>query len=232
MAVPAPEEPATLAAQSALRRRLCLRVFNPHSEAVVGGYFAFSEPDGLVCAEGPTVGLEGFEGEQDVEAQAVQATVGLQPSRTYRVCLVAYVEEGAQTTFGEEVAVETTPAPPTVVSESVPAPKADVSANFEAHVNPNNQTTKYSFEYATNAALTGATTVPGASELPEEFNAEGTPVSVETGAILTPHTTYYYRVLAENAKGELAKPGRSSLSSPVRPNRRWKRRSKRAPRLR
>src|SRR5271154_3111465 len=71
----APEAPVTIEpAQSITGTSAVLTgTLNPHSSAKVGGYFAYSAPEGLTCAEGPAVGLEGFEGEKEEEAIAVHA---------------------------------------------------------------------------------------------------------------------------------------------------------------
>jgi len=71
---------------------------------------------------------------------------------------------------------------------------SDTGATLEAQINPNNEKTSYAFEYATNAALTGATTIPGATEL----EGIGNKLASVTLTGLTTGETYYYRVVAEN----------------------------------
>ena len=152
---------------------------NPLSERVTSGYFAFSEPGGTKCTEGPTAGLEEFE-EKDLKALAVHTTLGgLQPHQTYKFCLVATNSAG-EATVGNEVSFETSAAPPEIVpvvrvenfppcrnrhqvgtrgshevecefSESASA-VTSTAATLEAQINPNNQATKYTFEYSTQAS--------------------------------------------------------------------------------
>jgi hypothetical protein len=209
-----PEVPVTIAGPVTATSAVFEGTLNPHSEATVGGYFAFSEPGGLTCAEGPLAGLEGFEGEQDVKAQTVHATVGLQPNKTYKFCLVAFNEGGAQVTPGNEATVETPAAPPTVQSEGASAVDSH-EATLEAQINPNNEATNYTFEYSTSEAskqLTGTIVkINGAAAL-ENFGAQT--ASASTSAVLAPGTTYYYHVVAENAQSKTeAKPVAGEVQS-------------------
>jgi hypothetical protein len=91
--------------------------------------------------------------------------------------------------------------PPAVDGESVSG-ATPFEATLEAQINPNERETYYHFEYASNAALVNATTIEGGSTLPPELGDQ--PVSVGTGGVLAPDTTYYYRAVAENAAGEKA----------------------------
>ena len=91
-------------------------------------------------------------------------------------------------------------------------------ATLEAQIDLNDQETTYSFEYATNEALIGATPLPG--EAPFEAEEAERTASVATGAVLAPGTTYYYRAIAENTTGEKAEGAvehftTSTLEKPV-----------------
>jgi hypothetical protein len=207
LAATPPEAPVTSSPAKSITATSAIfeGVLNPHSKALVGGYFAYSEPNGLTCAEGPTAPLEGFEGEQEVTAQAVHATVGLEPNAKYKFCLVAFNEGGAQAAPGNEVTVETKPAPPEILGEFSQG-VSSTSATLGARVLPNNEATKYRFEYsksATGETLNApVTTVAGAPPAAELEGFESQFPRVTTGAVLTPGTTYYYRVVAENAQSE------------------------------
>jgi hypothetical protein len=210
----APEEPVTGPATSVTPNSEEVKgTLNPHSTTKVGGYFAYSNPGGSSCLEGPTARLEGFEGEKEEEAIAVHTTIGgLEPHKTYKACLVASDELG-DTTHGTAVSFTTAPAPPRIDGENTSAVKS-TEATLEAQINPNNQATSYVFEYsATEAAgaLTGTIVkVDGASAL--EGGSDQT-ASVLTGA-LTAGTTYYYRVVAENAQSKIeAKPAEGGVRS-------------------
>lgn len=177
-------------------------VLNPHSTTKVGGYFAYSNPGGSSCMEGPTVGLEEFGGEEEAEAIAVHATVGLEEDRTYRFCLVASNEFG-NATVGNEVVVETLAPPPAILSENAPAlvgPVAgSVQARLTATVNPNNQATECHFQY-------GVASV-SENEVPcEQASLTGFEQGVgATVSGLVPERVYHYRVVLKNAAGEEAK---------------------------
>jgi hypothetical protein len=174
-------------------------VLNPGAKAKAGWYFAYNE--GSSCAGGPTTPFE-----PEVQAQALPVkteVTGLQPDKHYTFCLVA-ANGGGESAQGSEVSLPTPALAPTISGESATAVKA-TEATLHAEINPNNDNTKYFFEYASSEAAlgtVGATKVEGAppaAEL-ENFGAQG--VEASTGAALTAHTTYYYRVVAENAAHE------------------------------
>jgi hypothetical protein len=137
----------------------------------------------------------------------MEVLAGLQPDAKYTVCLIernkANEMESAESV---PVAFETLPLPPEVVGEAVSNVKAE-EATLEAKVNPNNQETTFTFEYSTSEAevLAGKGT-PVAGTLAAGFDAEGDPVSAAVEP-LAQGTTYFFRVVAENATGEKATPG-------------------------
>jgi hypothetical protein len=200
----APEKPVTGSATPLTPTSEKLKgTLDPHSTMKVGGYFAYSNPGGSSCLEGPTAGLEEFEGEKEEEAIAVHTTVGgLEPNKTYRACLVASDELG-DTTPGPEVSFTTAAAAPEISSESAAGVKS-TGATLEAPINPNNQKTKYVFEYSTKASgeplvlEAPIVKVNGASEL-EGYPEQGASVALSG---LKAGETYYYRVVAENKKSE------------------------------
>jgi hypothetical protein len=199
-----PEEPVTIEPAKSITGTSALfeGTLNPHSFGKVGGYFGFSNPEGLLCIEGPAVGLEGVEGELEGQALSVHAKASLEPGRKYQFCLIAFNELG-EVTPGNEVTVETPALPPTIEGESASGVKAG-GATLGATINANNQTTTYTFEYAEKekaGALEGTIVkVLAAPPAPLE-GFGGRAVSAPTEA-LAPHTTYYYRVVAENAQSK------------------------------
>ena len=90
---------------------------------------------------------------------------------------------------------ETPPSAPSVDGESVSRATA-AGATLEAQVNPNNQETTYSFEYADNPALTDGTSLAGTA-----LSGYGDQTASAITAPLAPGVRYYYRVLTENATG-------------------------------
>jgi hypothetical protein len=174
---------------------------NPGGLGEAGEYFFLyrvseSECEGEGVAPEP-VGVASGAREEHVEA----VLSGLQPHAKYTFCLVDRNGAGEEAR-GVPAGFETLAAPPEVVLESESAsPVLAEEATLNAAVNPENEASSYKFEYSTSASgetLTGAvTTVPGAGPV-EGFGGQG--VSVSTGAALTQATTYFYRVVAENAQ--------------------------------
>ena len=205
-----PEKPVTEASSGETATTAILHgTVDPHSTIKAGWHFAYSNPGGSSCTEGPTTPQE--QEPELVVSTKVQATVsGLQPHEKYVFCLIATNSAGEEVA-GVEATFVTSLEAPTVVSESVSETKSK-SAKLEAVLDPNNQETTYAFEYATNEALTGAKTIAGVGHI-EGFGEHS--VSVETGEHLTPATTYYYRVSAKNEEGEEGKDGVQSFKTPA-----------------
>lgn len=204
----APEKPETKAASSVTAVSAKLEgTLNPHLKLMkVGGHFAYSNPGGSSCTEGPTVGLEEFEGEKEEEAIAVHTTVGLEPDKTYKVCLVATDEVG-DAVPGNEVVVKTLAPAPEVFAGAVGySNAAPFEATLHAEVNANNQATTVYFQYSTSPVLVGKslatpTDVPAA---PGNSIGSGYPnVGVEdgTGPVLAAGTVYFYQAVAVNPTG-------------------------------
>jgi len=205
-----PEKPVTEASSGETATTAILHgTVDPHSTIKAGWHFAYSNPGGSSCTEGPTTPQE--QEPELVASTKVQATVsGLQPHEKYVFCLIATNSAGEEVA-GSEATFATSLEAPTVVSENVSETRSK-SAKLEAVLDPNNQETTYAFEYATNEALTGAKTIAGAGHI-EGFGEQS--VSVETGEHLTPATRYYYRVSAKNEKSEEGKGGVQSFKTPA-----------------
>lgn len=179
---------------------------NPNNEATTACTFEYGT---LTVGENTALcnpeTLEGF-GDQGTSA----AISGLTPATTYKYRVL--VKNATGTTEGVEQELTTlTLEKPIVGAESTSA-ITSTGATLQAQVNPNYQETSYSFEYATNEALTGAVTVNGASALPAEFAELPASAPTET---LTPRTTFYYRVLATNASGTTEGPVEHFTSTAV-----------------
>lgn len=169
---------------------------NPGKEAKDGWYFAYSNPGGSSCLEGPNTGLEA---EVQGKALAEQKTVeGLEPLSKYVFCLVAQNSAG-ETTSGNEVPFETPPAPPKVGNQGFFG-VTPFAASLFAEVNPDNQSTSCVFEYGLVVGEYRAPCEPPTLE-------GGSPVGVNFAlAKLTPATKYHYRVAVKNATGETKGP--------------------------
>ncbi|HEX3517958.1 MAG TPA: hypothetical protein VHT29_02880 [Solirubrobacteraceae bacterium] len=131
------------------------------------------------------------------EAVHVEAT-NLEPGATYSFCLIEF--------FGSEE-VESAPLTFTTLAKAKPLilstganEATPFSATLSSQINPEKEATSYSFEIATNEALTeNAKTIAGSEDLPAEFG--GREASVPTGRVLKPETTYYFKVTAKNGTG-------------------------------
>jgi hypothetical protein len=156
--------------------------------------YEFTYNLGASCAGGFATPLS--EGEGDVAA----VITGLTPDSKYTFCLLARTAAGNETS-GEGRSFETPPEPPTV-SESASQVTA-TGAVLEAELDPDGLATTYHFEYDTVPYLPGEA-AHGVST-PEGSAGAGI-VDVARGAViqgLTPSTTYYYRVVAENRLGKV-----------------------------
>jgi hypothetical protein len=197
----APEPPvAVVNGATVTARTVTLEgTLNPKAAGDPGEYEFLYEASATDCAEGAVapepagiaLGLK-------TEAVTPVELVGLQPSTQYTVCLLER-NAALESTVGPAVSFTTSPAPPSVDSEGVSA-VGSTGVTLEALVNANNQVTTYSFEYsATEAAgkLTGSiVTLAGVESLAGVYGDQT--ASAGTGAVLTPGTTYFYRVVAIN----------------------------------
>jgi hypothetical protein len=157
---------------------------------------------GTTTAYGSSVPCEpatlGGPGQQFV----VAAFAGLEAGTTYHYRIVATNLTGE--TKGPDAELTTLPLEAPIVDGESVTGLSSTDAMLNAQVNPNYQETTYAFEYATNEALSGATTVSGTNALPPEFGDQ--PASADIGDGLQPHTTYYYRIVATNGTGPTQGP--------------------------
>ncbi len=178
---------------------------NAASTEVIVEYGFFYAPRGALCNEASfapeSPGLA-----SGAKGEAVEVALsGLEPNTEYAVCLAARNPGEESWTLGNAVTLKTLPAPPSILGEGAQQ-VSSTSATLEAGINPNSEATKYRFEYST--STTGetlnapVTTLPGAPPATELEGFEAQFPSVSTGAVLAPGTTYYYRVVAENAQSE------------------------------
>ena len=150
----------------------------------------------------PGRGSHGQENQSSTPASELEgSTVELEGSTEYTFCLVATNAAG-ETATGAPLKFKTPTTAPVIPSETAPT-VTPVGATLEAKVNPENQATKYKLQYAGSKKKLekgeGVTVLtegvfPGVAE-------EQTVGPAETGPVLTPSTTYYYRVVATNGTG-------------------------------
>ncbi len=200
-----PETPLTQPATSVTATTAILHgQLNPHGAGEPGQfqfyYRASTEacrPEAESSPEPPGTALGN-------EKEAVQVEVtGLHPFQTYEFCLIADPESFF--IEGPSVSFKTLASKPSIFPETTKATAVTpFAATLGAEVNPNNEQTTYSIEYAQNELLAGAKVLPGASPLEAEYGERN--ASVGTGNVLTPETTYYFRVTATNAAGTVEGP--------------------------
>jgi hypothetical protein len=196
------ESPKTEAASEVLGTTATFHgELNPKGGTGRLGYQFDYNTDGS-CTGGLSVPVPAGEVAEAKEAHVEAKAMNLQPTAKYTYCLVAVNTFGF--TDGSEVSFDTSKAPPEIVSESTVVPVKATEATLEARINPEEQETAYTFEYATSEAevLAGkGTKLTGAGPL-NGFSLEGEPVGIGTGSVLRQNTTYYYRAVAKNASSE------------------------------
>lgn len=203
----APETPETGKAEPIGAESATLHgVLNPLNAGEPGSYqFAYAPAETGGCAGAFAPESLAFASGKKEEKESVTVTK-LEPNKEYAFCIIAYGLGGvSEATQGAAVPFKTLAVPPKVESGSESAGGVSLTeASFGATINPNNQKTSYFFEYSTSEAevLAGKGTpvagAPPGGEL-EGFGGQG--VGVSTGAVLSPDTTYFYRVVAKNATG-------------------------------
>jgi hypothetical protein len=161
--------------------------------------YSFDYRVGSECTgEGSTTPADAGTGSTPKEVSS-EAT-GLQPSATYSVCLVSINAFGSEADpTSPAVSFTTLPAPPKVDGESTSS-LTPFAVTLEAQLNANNESTTYAFEYATEEAMLGT---PAATVLKGEGPLEGygdQAPAINTGNVLAPNTTYFYRITAESAQ--------------------------------
>jgi trimeric autotransporter adhesin len=171
---------------------------NPNNQATTACAFEY----GLTTIYEKTVPcepgmLEGF-GDQGLTAPVTE----LAPGTTYHFRVV--VENATGKTEGADTELATPPLEAPIVDSESTSGVSSTGARLEAQVNPNYQETTYSFEYATSEALTGATVLEGAAPIAAGFGDQLATALIPSG--LTPGTTYYYRVIAQNGAGTTEGP--------------------------
>jgi hypothetical protein len=197
-----PEEPVTEAAEEITGTTATLHgELNPHTSATTGYDFTYNTNG--TCTEGPTT-----EPGAEATGEAIKvstAVTKLEGSTEYTFCVVAFNSAG-ESASGLPLKFKTPTTKPVIASEAAPT-VTPFDATLEAKVNPENQATKYHFEYSTSeeAVEEGKGTSFGEGSFPgvgEEQTAG--PADISGG--LTPHTTYYYRAVASNGTGTTEGP--------------------------
>jgi hypothetical protein len=210
--VPATEAPSAVGATTA--------TFNgsltPLNETVPAEYvFYYNIGEEFVCTGERRTEPNGSAGTSPTPvAKAVSTAVtGLEPSQKYTVCLVSTNTLGDSEEDLTPKYFETKPAPPEIVSESASHHNNSNQllnhgeTRLEGVVNPNNQLTECHFQYGEkklseyNAQELAGKTVSCEPEVLKGFGEDG--VAVVVGG-LQPGSTYHYRLIAKNGKGEQA----------------------------
>jgi hypothetical protein len=197
-----PEVPLTLSPAQAVASSTAVLegTLNPGAEGKAGWHFAYSNPGGSSCTEGPTTAQQPeVEGKGLTEKEKV---TGLLPNTTYRFCLVATNEVGEAVPASNEVSFTTLIAPPSFSEVSV-TKVAATSATLQADINPEGAETSYVFEYAPAGGAFNPVVEPkghGSGTLPEGTSPVLVQVHLQEG--LEPNTTYEFQLVATHSGKE------------------------------
>jgi hypothetical protein len=171
---------------------------NPNVTAKDGYDFTYNTNGTCEPGTTSTPGTETTETERKVSTSVTE----LEGSTEYTFCVVEMNAAG-ETATGAPLKFKTPPAKPVILSETAPT-VTPVGATLEATVNPERQETTYRLEYSTEEAKVekgeGTSLIESALSGPGLSEAQIVG-PVETGPVLTPSTTYYYRVVATNGTG-------------------------------
>jgi hypothetical protein len=174
-------------------------------------HYYFSYNAGSTCTGGSRTPVgDGGSGSVDVSESAL--VENLQPNKQYAFCFVAVNPFGA--TAGSPLTFTTLAVKPAVDSESS-AVYGPTVAGLQAQINPENEDTKYYFQYGATASYESGDipAVPGA-----DVGSGFGDVSVETGVTgLQANGLYHYRVVAINATGETYGPDQTFTTPPPPP---------------
>lgn len=174
-------------------------------------HYEFVYRQGATCSEGTFAPEPPGEEAEGNHREVSLVLTGLQPGVVYSFCLnVTNGEE--ESTISAPMSFKTPSSKPAVDGESESG-VTPFDAMLEGLVNPESQATSYHFEYASNSALTGATSV-GSGTLPGVFEDQAVG-PVDLGGTLEPSSTYYYRVVAVNGTGTTNGPIQSFTTPPL-----------------
>ncbi|MGC2373975.1 MAG: hypothetical protein WA484_08895 [Solirubrobacteraceae bacterium] len=198
-----PEAPVTEAASEVTASTAVLNgELNPGSaEGKIGYYFAYRS--GSTCTGAGTTARVQTEGNH---VKVSTEITGLEPSQHYSFCIFPTNTFGQ--VEGSTDALTTSGMKPAVDGESFSGPTS-TNVTLEAQINPENQNAKYHFQYATSA---NGETLTNPISLPEGSISAGYGdqiASTDIGGGLSPDSTYYYRVVAENPSGSTEGPVQS-----------------------
>ncbi|HEY5045165.1 MAG TPA: NHL repeat-containing protein [Solirubrobacteraceae bacterium] len=162
----------------------------PH-EAVTDWYFEFG-PSQTYGEFSPA--LPGSE--TAIETPVQTTLTGLQPNKTYHYQLIASNPNG--TAKGGDQTLTTLAARPSVHGQSSSSVTL-TGATVTAQINPNNQDTRYFFQYGTDITYSlGSIPASPGEDIGTEFGDQSKEAKLSG---LQPNTLYHYRAVAVNATG-------------------------------